>query len=314
MEFELGIPVSDTVAGEAVSTRYIDEDEVLAVDSVFFKFFSYKLLKGDVDKVFTERNHLVITESLALKLFGEEDPVGQEVRMGEGGWFEVAGIVEDPPETSSFQFNALLGFHVMEELGYPMNGYGGTMYFNNFKLIEGCDVPALNTAINEYMAENYDLDLDANFFMDRLTRVHLFGETRGIQGVYLNIIIALVILTIACINFINLTTAYASERVKEIAIRKSAGASKRQLITQFMGETYLLLLLALYLGLFPGRTTGSENSPVLWVRVTCQFFRDILLEPALAGFPADRAHGRALPCGQDCRIQGSQFSFREGQR
>lgn len=250
LEFELGIPLSDSVSRGSASMKYLNENEVLAVDSTFFHFFSYKLLRGDVDQVFMERNHLVITEDLADKIFGEEDPLGREVRMGEGGWFKVVGIVENPPETSSFQFQALLDFHIMEELGYPIEGYGGTMFFNNFRLQEGCDVPVLNKAINDYMAANYELDLDASFFMDRLTRVHLYGETRGIQGVYMNIIMALVILVIACINFINLTTAYASEHIKEIVIRKSAGASKSQLVRQFMGETYIVLFLALYLGLF----------------------------------------------------------------
>ena len=91
---------------------------------------------------------------------------------------------------------------------------------------------------------------EGTYFLDEFTRVHLYGESKGIIGFYLNLFMALVILCIACINFINLTTAYSSGRIKEIFIRKSAGASKRQLIAQFMGETYLLLLFAFYLGLF----------------------------------------------------------------
>ncbi|MFO7669537.1 MAG: ABC transporter permease [Bacteroidales bacterium] len=305
MEFELGIPVSDTTAVEGDALKYHHEDKVLAVDSVFFSFFSFKLLKGDKDQVFKERNHLVITESLAAKLFGDKDPMGQEVRMGEGGWFQVAGVVEDPPVISSYQFNALLGFHVMEELGYPINGHGGTMFYNNFKLLEGTDLPALNESINAYMAANYQLDLDATFFMEQLTRMHLYGETRGIQGVYLNIVIALVILIIACINFINLTTAYATERVKEIAIRKSAGAGKGQLILQFMGETYLVLLLALYLGFFLAehlvpnisRTFGIDlhadfSGVTFWGELSLVF----LLTGLLAGlYPAVKIAGFKVP-------------------
>ena len=249
-EFELGIPVADTAENGESAMKYFDEDEVLAVDSGFFNFFSYKLVKGDINQVFTQPDHLVITRSLAAKLFGQEDPMGKAVRIGEGGYFQVAGVVEDPPVVSTYQFQALVGFHVMEELGYPLDGVAGTIFYNNFKLAPGTDVPALNEAINEYMGANYELDLDAQFFMDRLSRMHLYGETRGIQGVYMNMIMALVILAIAIINFINLTTAYASERTREIVIRKSAGAGKRQLIIQFMSETYILLMLALYLGFF----------------------------------------------------------------
>ena len=270
-EFELGIPVADTVENGESAMKYFDEDEVLAVDSGFFNFFSYKLVKGDINQVFTQPDHLVITRSLAAKLFGQEDPMGKAVRIGEGGYFQVAGVVEDPPVVSTYQFQALVGFHVMEELGYPLDGVAGTIFYNNFKLAPGTDVPALNEAINEYMGANYELDLDAQFFMDRLSRMHLYGETRGIQGVYMNMIMALVILAIAIINFINLTTAYASERTREIVIRKSAGAGKRQLIIQFMGETYLLLMLALYLGLFLAEQLVPVTSRIFGIRFQAGF-------------------------------------------
>jgi putative ABC transport system permease protein len=248
LEFEFGIPAGK---GEGdVPMRYFNENEVLAVDSSFLRYFTFKLVKGDVNQVFTERDHMVITESLARKIFGGEDPMNREIRMGEGGYFRVAGIAEDPPLESSFQFNALLGFHIMEELGYPVDGPGGTIYYSNFKLAPGTDLAALNLAINDYTESSFDIELDSHFFLDRLTRLHLHGETKGMIGFIINMIMSLVILFIACINFINLTTAYASGRIKEISIRKSAGASKGQLVVQYMGETYLLLLLAFYLGLF----------------------------------------------------------------
>jgi len=248
LEFELGVPSGED--SDDVPMKYFNEDEVLAVDSTFFDFFSFKLVIGNKDLIFTERDHMVITESLAKRIFGKQDPLGQNIRIGEGDFYKVMGVVEDPPEVSTFQFQALVGFHMMEELGYTIDGVGGNIFYCNFKLAPETDLPALNTAINDYVEANFDVELDAYFFMDSLKRVHLYGETRGIIGLYTNLIMALVILSIACINFINLTTAYASVRIKEIAIRKSAGASKRQLIIQFMGETYLLLVLAFYLGLF----------------------------------------------------------------
>lgn len=303
--FELGVPVSDNREAEGVSIRYFDEGEVVAVDSSFFHFFSFSLQKGDVGNIFTERDHIVISEDLADKLFGDEDPMGREIRMGEGGWFKVAGVVKDPPETSSFQFRALVGFHVMEELGFPINGHGGTMYYNNFKLDPGTDVPALNQALNEYMGDNYDLDLEASFFLDKLSRVHLHGESLAISGLYINIIIAVIILLIGCINFINLTTAYSSERVQEIFIRKSAGASKGQLVRQFMGETYLLLAMALYLGFFIAehlvpRISRSFGSPAEADFTGLSFYLQLLLVFLLTGllaglFPAIKIAGFRAP-------------------
>lgn len=248
IQFEFGIPVEDSTSG--VPMKYYDEREVLAVDSSFFHFYSFPLLLGNRGTIFHERNHIVITESLAKKLFGDQEPMGRQVRIGEGGYYEVVGMVDDPPENSSFQFQALLGFHVLEELGYPVNGYGGNIYYNNFKVRPGTDLVALNRSINNLVEEREEVELEAHFYLDSFKRMHLYGESKRISGLYINLIMALVILSIASINFINLTTASYTSRLKEIAIRKSAGASRRQLVYQFLGETYLLLMLAFYLGLF----------------------------------------------------------------
>ena len=247
-EFELGVP--GEVNDSTVPMRYIDESEVVMVDSNFFDFFSFPLVSGNVDEIFTARDQIVITQTLANKLFGETEPLNSQIRIGEGGYFTVVAVAADPPTVSSYQFQALLGFHVLEEMGYPVNSYGGTMYFNNLKIAEGTDLLALDNKINAHVEENFEADFDSWFFLDRLDRVHLHGESKGKIGFLMNLIMSVVILLIACINFINLTTANSSLRLKEIAIRKSAGATKRQLVIQFMTESYLLLFLAFYLGFF----------------------------------------------------------------
>jgi putative ABC transport system permease protein len=247
-EFELGVLVEE--ADSTAPMRYLDEGEVVMVDSNFFDFFSFPLLSGNAEELFTARDQIVITETLANKLFGENEALNRQIKIGEGGYFTVVAVAADPPSESSYQFKALLGFHVLEEMGYPVNGYGGTMYFNNFKIAEGTDLVALNEKINAHAEENFEADFDSWFFLDRLDRVHLHGESKGNIGYLVNLIMSLVILLIACINFINLTTANSSLRLKEIAIRKSAGAGKEQLVIQFMSESYLLLFLAFYLGFF----------------------------------------------------------------
>jgi putative ABC transport system permease protein len=248
MEFELGISVKEADAD--VPLKYLDEAQVIMVDSNFFSFFTFPLLEGDPEEVFKARDQIVITESLAEKLFGEENAMGRQIKIGEGGYFTVVAIAADPPVVSTYQFKALLGFHIMEELGYPINEYGGTMYLNNFKLAAGTDLVRLNASINTHVEEHLDEDFGSYFFMDRLDRIHLHGESQGWIGYMLNMIMIVVILLIACINFINLSTAGSSMRLKEIAMRKSAGANRRQLVTQFMSESFILLFLALYLGFF----------------------------------------------------------------
>ena len=247
-QFELGIPVDEAEAG--VSMKFYDENQVVMVDSNFFHYFTFPLLEGDPDRVFTARDQIVITERLARKLFGDEPALNKQIKIGEGGYFTVAGIAQDPPVASSYQFNALLGFHILEEMGMPVDGYGGTMFFNHFKLAKGTDLVELDSAINRHVAENFESDFDTWYFMDRFDRLHLHGENQGWIGYMMDLVLAVVILLIASINFVNLTTAGSSQRLKEIAIRKSAGASRKQLIIQFMSESYILLLVALYLGFF----------------------------------------------------------------
>ena len=96
LEFELGI-VSEGDSTD-LPMKYFSEPEVIAVDSTFLTYFSFGLLRGDVKQIFSQQDHLVITESLAERLFGDEDPMGRSIRMGEGGFFRVVGIMEDPPE------------------------------------------------------------------------------------------------------------------------------------------------------------------------------------------------------------------------
>lgn len=248
-QFELGIPEQEAEAG--VSMKFYDENQVVMVDSNFFSYFSFPLVEGNPDQLFNTPDQIVITERLARKLFGDEEVLNREIKIGEGGYFTVVAVAKDPPVTSSLQFNALLGFHIMEEMGYLLNGYGGNIYFNHFKLAEGTDLTELDEAINKHVEENLDADFDSWFFMDRFDRLYMRGEnSQGWIGYMLNVIMAAVILLIACINYINLTTAGSSRRLKEIAIRKSAGATRRQLVFQFLSESYILLFLALYIGFF----------------------------------------------------------------
>jgi len=255
-EFELGIPLEKSEAD--VPMKYYDENQVLMVDSSFFSYFTFPLLQGDPEQIFAARDQIVITERLAKRLFGDEDAMHKQIKIGEGGYFTVVAVAEDPPKASTHQFNALLGFHVLEEMGYPLDSYGGTMYFNHVKLEEGCDLLAMNEAINKHVEENFDADFQTWLFLDRFDRLHMHGENKNMIGYMMNLIMAVVILLIASINYINLTTASSSQRIKEIAIRKSAGANRRQLVFQFLSESYILLFLALYMGFFIAEQLSSR--------------------------------------------------------
>lgn len=248
LEFELGVR-GDTSLEEA-TVKYFSEAEVLAADSNFFSFFSFTMVEGDPSLLLSSKDNIVLSKSMADKLFGDDKALYQDVKFGEGGYFTVVGVVEDPPNNSTLQFNVVMNFGILEELGYPIDGYHGAIYYNFFKVKEGSDFEKINRTVNELVEMNSDSDLDVYYFLEPYTRMYLFGETKAVMGVYVNLILCVLILLIACINFINLETAYFHTRIKEISVRKSIGAGRKQLLFQFLSETYIILLMAFYLGFF----------------------------------------------------------------
>ena len=247
-EFEFGIGSREDTA--AYPMKYFNVDEILAVDTSFLEFFSFRLLQGDPALAFSGKDHILITQSLAKRLYGDEDPMWKEVQIDSWNYYKVAGVLEDPPENSSFQFKALMGFHIMEYLDYEVDRARYNLYFTNLKIADEADIEALNHQVNGWVNDNFDLEIESRYFLSPLTDLHLYGESKGIIGFYMNLIMALGMLFISCVNYVNLSSAYYTTRIREIAIRKSMGANRRQLMVQFMGETYLLLFHAFYLGLF----------------------------------------------------------------
>jgi putative ABC transport system permease protein len=235
--------------------------EMYFVDSTFFQLFDFKLIKGNRQTVLQKSNSTVLTEAGAEKLFGKEDPIGRTVtHYGQDTTsFVVTGIMQNVPQNSQLQFDGLLSFSTIYN-AHPemMNNWGGNWLDTYFELASNTNVAALERKFPAYlkrhMAEgegwkSYEL------FLLPLKEVHAGASDIGLDYInskkfdkkYTNIfsIIALIVLVIACINFMNLSTARSAERAKEVGIRKSIGALRFQLSLQFLGETVLLSLIAL---------------------------------------------------------------------
>ena len=247
--------------------KKINEKKFLFADSTFFDLFSFKLLKGDPKTVLTEPRSVVMSETGAKKYFGNEDPIGKLIKVeSDTILYKVTGLMEDPPENSHFHFD-LLGS--LTTLRSSQGTFWVSHNFYTYILLkEGTNQLAfeekMQLMIDKYVGPQIEQVLVINmeefrksgnsfsYFIQPLLDIHLHSdlqyeiETNGnIQYVYIFISIAIFILVIASINFTNLSTARASNRSKEVGIRKVVGAMKKQLVVQFLTESFIITLVSL---------------------------------------------------------------------
>jgi len=219
-------------------------------DSSFFNLFTYPFIKGDPDKVFSDPFSIVLTEELAKKFFGEKDPMGQILRLDNQHDFTVTGVLKNIPHNSHIRFDFLVPFaRLLQTDRDPTNW--GRWGIISYVLVEN---DALLSDIKLRMEELYKQhkpDEEVNFCLQPLTKIHLYLSQEGgdIRVVTIFSVISLFILLIACINFINLTTARSSIRAKEVGLRKVIGAQRKYLIRQFMGQAILLSGVAFFIAI-----------------------------------------------------------------
>ncbi len=264
-----------------IPVRYEDktftERNFLLSDSNFFEFYAYKLLVGNPKTVLDGPNKIVITESTARKYFGyngpgDLSPIGKTFAIGSQGETkaEVTGIAADVPHNTHLKFDFLLSLTTSELLDYPM--WLNSAVVTYFKIHPAGKIESVNDKYN-YFVETYvakeiqqflkmDLQQFTNsgsmvgFESQRLLDIHLRSQfsdelepNGNLEYLYLIGTIAGMIILLACINFMNLSTARAANRAKEVGIRKTIGALRNRLVGQFMVESYLYTIVAVVLGL-----------------------------------------------------------------
>ena len=223
-------------------------------DSTVFDVFSFNLLKGDKRTALREPFSIVLTEPMAKKYFGDEDPVGQMLKMDNDN-YTVTGVMEDVPENSHFRFSNLISFSTWsrnhkdnEDRSWFSNGY------HTYLLLRDAESAGkVREKMKGFIDKNIekggmyyeDLPLQPLYSIYMTTQRSWENGTRGsMNNIYILSIIAIFILLIACFNYINLATARASRRLKEVGLRKSLGAQRRMLVVQFLGESIIIAVIA----------------------------------------------------------------------
>lgn len=247
-----------------VGEKQFMEDRFLVVDSSFFDLFSYRFLQGDPKTALNKPYTVVLTRSTALRYFGGENPVGQTINLDNRDDLQVTAVVEDPPPNTHVRFDVLSTFATLnaEHPGYFDNAWR-SLYGYTYVLLSGtaqdgvveAELPALTNVHLQSLSERSGFTI--HFTLQSLTRIHLHSHRENelelggqAASVYLLTTIAVLLLLIACINFVNLSTAQATVRAREVGVRKVVGASRAHLIRQFLIESMLSATLAAVLALF----------------------------------------------------------------
>ena len=247
------------------------EDAIAFVDSNFFQVFTLPLLKGNAKTALTQPNSVVITRAVAKKYFGETDPIGKVLEFKDAhATLTVTGMIDAVPETSHFHFGLFASLSILPES--RSDSWTNSNYFTYLVLQKGYDYRKLEAKLPETM-EKYaspqvqkemgltlaQMRKNGNYlglFLQPLTDIHLHSDLTGdlepagdIRYVYIFSAVALFMLLIACINFMNLSTAGASRRSREVGIRKVLGSQRIELVRQFLAESLLLTIVAMVLAL-----------------------------------------------------------------
>ncbi len=230
--------------------EFSDERAVAAVDKDFIKMFNIEFVQGDMNSALNEPHNVILTEEMAHKYFGSEDALGKTLTESLGYLVTVTGVVKKP-HNSHLQFDFIVPMELLTERGAPLNDWEFRCY-NYIELSKGTDGKIVEEKIRGFLKKHFK-GSNSEIFLQNIKKIHLFSSrkyTYDISGhgdiTYVRImcLIAVFILLIACINFMNLATAQSARRAKEIGIRKVAGANKRKIIFQFLGESLLIVFVA----------------------------------------------------------------------
>jgi putative ABC transport system permease protein len=238
-------------AGDGHPTRKIFvENAILAVDSNFFSFFTFPSISGDLSSALSDPYSIILTRKAAEKYFGDEDPLDKSLILNTKYPFTVTAVLEDLPVNNSITFDFLINFSFLKVLDIASEGFDGNPYLTFLYLDDPSDAAGMDQKITEHLDQFQSDAVQAEQQLLSLKNYHMDGEGKGRLFTFVITLLGIIILAIACINFMNLSTARYLYRTREVGVRKVAGARRGQLIRQFLGETMIITFIAVNLSIF----------------------------------------------------------------
>ncbi|MEX2233806.1 MAG: ABC transporter permease [Cyclobacteriaceae bacterium] len=233
------------------------DDRGIYVDQDFLRMFDFPFLKGDTATALKGINSVILTEELAEKLFGSDEAVGKTLKVNRERELLVTGVIKNIPQNTHLQFNFMMPMaqRLLEVEAFRDN-WGSNGLYTYVKLVAGASPEALNTKIQHFLKTKIEKSI-TELYLQPVSDVHLgevsfvadLGGKGNKQYVRIFSVVAAFILLIACINFMNLSTARAIKRAKEVGLRKTIGAFRHQLVFQFLGESVMVALVAMGISL-----------------------------------------------------------------
>ena len=287
-----------------------DVRDIFYADPDYFRIFTHEFIAGDPDSALEAPRSVVLTEDSALKIFSSQDPLGKSINLNGDGDLKVTGVIKNVPINSHFHFDYLVSMNsIPRERTDPLKewqwilGYGYVLLEEkaDFKQVEN----KIASIVDKYIGQDEEkFGIKSYYFLQKVTDIHLkshlqseIGGNGDIRYVYIFSFIAIFILIIACINFMNLSTARSASRGKEIGIRKVLGAHRKRLVSQFLTESVSLSLYSLILALilvwlilpaFNNLTGKNINMRAMWHPITILGFLGIVAFTGVAAgsYPA----------------------------
>jgi len=286
------------------------EPETFFADSSFFEIFTYEIIRGDENNLLNAPYSLVINERVAKKYFGDEDPIGKKLQQDEN-YYTITGVCAVPPETSHFHFDFLISLGSLAQRWPDMDEPGPNAFHSYIRLYDKSGLKSLDEKIQPELMELWQQtdnpDEEVPEGMSAIMRfisvpdIHLHSnrekelEANGSASIVIIFsTIAVMVLLIACINYVNLTTARSIKRAREVGVRKVVGATRRHIFFQFLSESLILTAFALLLALavvqytipifseFTGKSLALNKTSTPWIllsMVSAYFVTSLLSGP-----------------------------------